>query len=127
MNIDGFYTKDQVIEKFGLPTQYSSYESYEGYGMTFMYGNNWLQFSNDGEGTYFSGFSVNDSKFVTMTSLVDGGIKVGDDKAKLELLHMTINEPRDGVSEIWFEDWAIMSVRYNKDNKISHIGIIIID
>lgn len=73
--VDKPLTKAQIIQKFGEPDQYDSYEGMDegSIGEYFRYGRNYLKLDNN----ILTDFFVCDTAMATLTVDVPGGIKVG--------------------------------------------------
>jgi hypothetical protein len=82
--IGGTYTKAQVEAKWGIPTKYRSNESEFGINETYHYTNNLFRFSDNG---IFVEFYIYTPNFPVLTAF-RGGIKVGDQLAKVRGLNL---------------------------------------
>ena len=71
--IDEPLTKAQVIQKFGQPDHYDTYEGTEGLGESIMYGRNDIRIHNG----VLTDFVVTDTTMAVCTLSIPGGIKVG--------------------------------------------------
>ena len=71
--IDEPLTKAQVIQKFGQPDVYYTYDGTEGLGESILYGRNDIRIHNG----VLTDFVVTDTTMAVCTRIVPGGIKVG--------------------------------------------------
>jgi len=83
LKIGSIYNYSSVTGKFGQPTSYWSGMSEDGLDEEYYFGTNLLRFQENG---MFSGFVLEDNRFAIYTSLLNGGIKVGDQVNKFQLL-----------------------------------------
>ena len=109
IDVDGMFigTKNgysDVVAKLGKPDSHDTYEAEDGMSDDYYYGKNWLHFEADG---FFVNFCLNDSRFAALTSLMKGGIRVGDPITKASPLSPTIHIKReDGVTVyIIYQSW----------------------
>ena len=74
-------TKEQVIAKFGEPTNYRYYDSQDnGVDERYFYNGSMLHFNDES----FNGFSIKDSRFKVRLEGLDSEVKVGDKFSVLE-------------------------------------------
>ena len=86
------YQKDSVFTKLGQPDHYKSHTSEFGLNEEYEYGINVIMFSENGK---FSGFALLDSRFAIFSSLIPGGIRVGDSVSKFQQLSFGNLEAQD--------------------------------
>lgn len=91
--IGGTYTKSQIEEKWGIPTEYRSNESEFGLDEQYYYANDLFRFSDNG---VFHSFYINTSKFTVYTAF-KGGIKIGDKISKIRKIGLGTPILRDGI------------------------------
>ena len=100
-------TKEQVIAKFGEPTNYRYYDSQDnGVDERYFYNGSMLHFNDES----FNGFSIKDSRFKVRLEGLDSEVKVGD--------KFSILEPLKPVYMDWFEKNWYCVYYYDGDVKI---------
>ncbi len=100
-------TKEQVIAKFGEPTNYRYYDSQDnGVDERYFYNGSMLYFNDES----FNGFSIKDSRFKVRLEGLDSEVKVGD--------KFSILEPLKPVYMDWFEKNWYCVYYYDGDVKI---------
>ena len=94
----------EVVAKLGKPDKYRSYEAEDGMSDNYYYGDSWLHFEADG---LFVNFCLLDNRFAALTTIMKGGIRVGDPITKASPLSPTIHIKReDGVTVyIIYQSW----------------------
>lgn len=115
-------TKSQIVEKFGQPTSYETYESDDGTLEEIFY------YGQDANEIYFtggklSGFSIDDDSFVVLTKSVTGGVKVGDPLSKVSSLNPEVATWRSSKNNIYYISILDTNVFFVvSDGKITNIN-----
>ena len=95
--VGGTVTKAQLIQKFGTPDNYESWDGTQGFSEWFDYGDNAISLAEN----EFVSFSISDTTFAVLTLNIQGGLKVGMPISKIQ--ETIFGEPyvfiRDGVTE----------------------------
>lgn len=118
-------TKIQIIEKFGQPTSYETYESDDGTLEEIFY------YGQDANEIYFtggklSGFSIDDDSFVVLTKSVTGGVKVGDPLSKVSSLNPEVATWRSSKNNIYYISILDNNVFFVvSDGKITNINFLL--
>ena len=113
-------TKSQIVEKFGQPTSYKTYEADDGTPEEiYHFDKNRINFSNG----YLSEFSINDDSFLVLTKSVTGGVKVGDPLSKVSSLNPEVATWRSSKNNIYYISILDTNVFFVvSDGKITNIN-----
>ena len=94
----------EVVAKLGKPDSHDTYEAEDGMSDDYYYGENWFHFEADG---LFVNFCLLDNKFAALTSIMKGGIRVGDPISKASPLNPTISFKREDGDIVYviYQSW----------------------
>ena len=119
LKIDEKYTRSQIIKALGTPDSGSNKFCY-------IYGQSYFNFDN--LDNTFVEFYVEDSRFLSMTNEVEGGLRIGDDISKVKKTKCQIRESGpDYICYWYYGDWAEWSIDFDKKGKITGIGFTILN